>query len=75
VLRRQDGSFVTAFSASGTTKEGIVEAAREDYGKLLSEGTPQPKSDIEWGLLTNLLEGAFSEFVYKNRELAHLRDA
>jgi hypothetical protein len=35
VLRRQDGSFVAAFSASGATKEGIVEAAREDYRELV----------------------------------------
>jgi hypothetical protein len=31
ILRRQDGSFVAAFSARGATKEGIVEAAKEDY--------------------------------------------
>ena len=30
VLRRQDGAFVAAFSARGATREGIVEAARED---------------------------------------------
>jgi hypothetical protein len=35
VLRRQDGAFVAAFSARGATREGIVEAAREDYGRLL----------------------------------------
>jgi hypothetical protein len=34
ILRRQDGSFVAAFSARGATREGIVEAAREDYKKL-----------------------------------------
>ena len=27
VLRRQNGSFVAAFSARGATREGIVEAA------------------------------------------------
>jgi len=31
ILRVQDGSFVAAFSASGATKEGILEAAKEDY--------------------------------------------
>jgi hypothetical protein len=36
VLRRQDGAFVAAFSARGVTKEGITEAAKEDYRKLLS---------------------------------------
>jgi hypothetical protein len=34
VLRRQDGSFVAAFSARGATKEGITEAAKEDYRQL-----------------------------------------
>ena len=37
VLRRQDGSFVAAFSARGITKEGIVEAAKEDYRALAGE--------------------------------------
>jgi hypothetical protein len=31
ILRRQDGCFVAAFSASGATEEGISEAAMEDY--------------------------------------------
>ena len=35
VLRRQDGAFVAAFSAQGATREGIVEAAKEDYWKLI----------------------------------------
>jgi hypothetical protein len=35
VLRRQDDAFVAAFSARGVTKEGIVEAAREDYRELV----------------------------------------
>jgi hypothetical protein len=39
VLRRQDGAFVAVFSASGVTKEGIVEAAKEDYRALLEERT------------------------------------
>ncbi len=38
MLRRQDGSFVAAFSAEGATKEGIVEAAKEDYRTLLTRG-------------------------------------
>jgi hypothetical protein len=37
VLRRQDGSFVAAFSACGATREGIVDAAKEDYWALLRE--------------------------------------
>jgi hypothetical protein len=35
ILRRQDGSFVAAFSARGATREGIVDAAKEDYGRLI----------------------------------------
>jgi hypothetical protein len=35
VLCRQDGSFVAAFSADGVTKEGITEAAKEDYKKVV----------------------------------------
>jgi hypothetical protein len=39
ILRRQDGAFVAAFSAWGATREGIVEAAKEDYRALLEEHT------------------------------------
>src|SRR5215212_7844757 len=35
VLRRQDDAFVAAFSARGATREGIVEAAKEDYRELV----------------------------------------
>jgi hypothetical protein len=35
MLCRQDESYVAAFSARGATREGIVEAAREDYRGLL----------------------------------------
>ena len=35
ILRRQDGSFVAAFSAIWATREGIAEAAKEDYGRLM----------------------------------------
>jgi hypothetical protein len=31
ILRRRDGCFVAAFSASGATEQGIREAAMEDY--------------------------------------------
>jgi hypothetical protein len=37
VLRRQDGSFVAAFSARGATRKGIVEAAENDYRALIQE--------------------------------------
>jgi hypothetical protein len=36
VLRRPDGTFVAAFSAEGATREGLLEAAKEDYAALLS---------------------------------------
>ena len=39
VLRRQDGTLVARFSASGATKEGIVEAAEEDYRELIRAHT------------------------------------
>jgi hypothetical protein len=35
VLRRQDDYFVAAFSAQGATKEGILEAVKEDYRALV----------------------------------------
>src|SRR5918993_5605931 len=41
VLRRQDGSFVAAFSAQGASREGIVEAAKEDYYALLLRRVPK----------------------------------
>jgi hypothetical protein len=34
ILRRQDSSFVAAFSARGATKEGVIEAAEEDHRGL-----------------------------------------
>ena len=36
VLRRGDGTFIAAFSAQGASREGIVEAAREDYGDMMA---------------------------------------
>jgi hypothetical protein len=33
LLRRQDGSFVAAFSARGATEECIIKAAKEDRRK------------------------------------------
>jgi hypothetical protein len=35
LLRRQDGAFAAAFSAQGATREGVVEAAKEDYWKVI----------------------------------------
>lgn len=40
MLCRQDESFVAAFSARGATREGIVEAAKEDYYWTLRAQTP-----------------------------------
>jgi hypothetical protein len=35
ILRRQGGMFVATFSARGATKEGLLEAAKEDYWRLI----------------------------------------
>jgi hypothetical protein len=35
ILRRQDGAFVASFSARGATREGFLEAAKEDYRQLV----------------------------------------
>jgi hypothetical protein len=35
ILRRQDDSFVATFSATGATRESIVDAAKEDYQELI----------------------------------------
>jgi hypothetical protein len=35
VLRRQGGSFVAAFSAQGATREGILEATKDDYWRVI----------------------------------------
>ena len=42
VLRRQDGTFVAAFSAQGATREGIVEAAKEDFQQLMEANAGSP---------------------------------
>ena len=36
ILRRSDGSFAAAFSARGVTTQAIVEAAQQDYRRLLA---------------------------------------
>ncbi len=36
-LRREDGTFVAAFSAAGATREGLLDAAKEDYRDFLRE--------------------------------------
>ena len=47
VLRRQDGSFVAAFSARGATGEGIAQAAKDDYRALLGEHVILPGRPTE----------------------------
>ena len=47
ILRLQDGSFVAAFSASGATREGILEAAKEDYWELARAHAARQGRDIE----------------------------
>jgi hypothetical protein len=44
ILRREDHTFVAAFSAQGATREGIVEAAREDYAALLERPRTQKRA-------------------------------
>lgn len=39
IFRRQDNSFVSVFSALGATREGILEAAKEDYRALVGAHT------------------------------------
>jgi hypothetical protein len=46
VLRRQDGAFVATFGARAT-REGIVEAAREDYAALVRKDSGSPASSAE----------------------------
>src|SRR5215211_8752580 len=46
VLRRQDGTFVAAFSAGGATTEGLVEAAEKDYRALLCEHGRSPTAFV-----------------------------
>ena len=56
VLRRQDGSFVAAFSAQGATREGILEAAKEDYAKLVeafSDRMDSQENEVQTGERTS----------------------
>jgi hypothetical protein len=46
MLRRSDGSFVAAFSARGATKEGILEAAEEDWRQRNLLGPEHHASDV-----------------------------
>jgi hypothetical protein len=44
-LRREDGTFVAAFSAQGATREGIIEAAMQDSRNLEDPGTAHEGED------------------------------
>ena len=54
VLRRRDDSFVTAFSASGATREGIREAAMEDYYRTSSDESADSDSPAKARTFQNL---------------------
>lgn len=43
-LRREDGTFVAAFSAQGATREGIIEAAMQDSR---NSKVPKPSGEGE----------------------------
>jgi hypothetical protein len=47
VLRRQDDTFVAAFSVRGFTTEGVIEAAKEDYRELLLVHWARQMEDTE----------------------------
>ena len=47
VLRRQDDSHVAAFGAIGATREGVVEAAREDYAALVGKNADHLATSYE----------------------------
>jgi hypothetical protein len=47
ILRLQEGSFVAAFSARSATREGILEAAKEDYRERLRARAARQDQGIE----------------------------
>jgi hypothetical protein len=47
ILRLQDGSFVAAFSASGATRKGMLEAAKEDYRERLRAHAARQSQGVE----------------------------
>ena len=49
VLGRQDGAFVAVFSALGASREGVVEATKEDHAGWLGEAnfrSPRRRSHV-----------------------------
>jgi hypothetical protein len=49
ILRRQDGSFVAAFSVGGITKGGILEATKEVYRQLVEAYAAPQRGQAEDG--------------------------
>jgi hypothetical protein len=47
LLRLQDGALVAAFSASGATTEGIIEASKEDHWRHVSAYLARQSQGIE----------------------------
>jgi len=65
ILRRQDDTLVARFSARGATKEGIVEAAKEDYRELIRAHTDPllgQQSEGRGWLAQNLRQGNSANF-------------
>ena len=52
ILRLQDGTFVAAFCASGATREGILEVAKEAYWERVRAHAARQGKGIE-GQLSN----------------------
>lgn len=44
-LRRGDGTFVAAFSAQGASREGIIEAAMQDFRNFTGPQGGEPHED------------------------------
>jgi hypothetical protein len=60
ILRRRDGCFVAAFSASGATREGIRKAAMEDYRILLEAYAISPALQSDLTHMASCATCAFS---------------
>ena len=77
ILRRQDDSFVAAFSAHGATNEGVIEAAKEDYRGDYSFGIIEPGERVGYGAILECLtpNGAYSpnvgEEVFSEHHIQH----
>ena len=55
IVRRRDASFVAAFSARGATREGILEAAKEDRQEFVRAHTNPPS--LEATIVAPVKEG------------------